>query len=85
MLCAITSPASIRWPGAGTVAPGPRLGTLQPLGSDVDSLVGEQESLRVALEETSGEAPPGSMGRPARVPCPACKRGGAPSVPGGSA
>ena len=33
---------------------GPDLGTLQPLGSDVDSLVGELESLRVALEETSG-------------------------------
>jgi hypothetical protein len=31
----------------------PDLGTLQPLGSDVDSLVGELESLRVALEETS--------------------------------
>jgi hypothetical protein len=32
----------------------PDLGTLQPLGTDVDSLVGELESLRVALEETSG-------------------------------
>jgi hypothetical protein len=32
---------------------GPDLGTLQPLGSDVDSLVGELESLRVALEETT--------------------------------
>jgi len=32
----------------------PDLGTLQPLGSDVDSLVGELESLRVALEETTG-------------------------------
>jgi hypothetical protein len=31
----------------------PDLGTLQPLGTDVDSLVGELESLRVALEETS--------------------------------
>lgn len=31
----------------------PDLGTLQPLGSDVDSLVGELESLRVALEETA--------------------------------
>ncbi len=31
----------------------PDAGTLQPLGSDVDSLVGELESLRVALEETS--------------------------------
>ncbi len=30
----------------------PDLGTLQPLGTDVDSLVGELESLRVALEET---------------------------------
>lgn len=33
---------------------GPDVGTLQPLGSDVDSLVGELESLRVALEETGG-------------------------------
>src|SRR5215210_7680394 len=33
---------------------GPDLGTLQPLGSDVDDLVGELETLRVALEETSG-------------------------------
>ena len=33
---------------------GPDLGTLQPLGSDVETLVGELESLRVALEETSG-------------------------------
>ncbi len=32
----------------------PDLGTLQPLGSDVDNLVGELESLRVALEETGG-------------------------------
>jgi len=32
----------------------PDVGTLQPLGSDVDSLVGELESLRVALEETGG-------------------------------
>ena len=32
----------------------PDLGTLQPLGSDVDNLVGELETLRVALEETSG-------------------------------
>lgn len=32
---------------------GPEVGTLQPLGSDVDDLVGELESLRVALEETS--------------------------------
>jgi len=31
----------------------PDLGTLQPLGSDVDSLVGELESLRLALEETA--------------------------------
>ena len=31
----------------------PDLGTLAPLGSDVDSLVGELESLRVALEETA--------------------------------
>lgn len=31
----------------------PEVGTLSPLGSDVDSLVGELESLRVALEETS--------------------------------
>ena len=31
----------------------PDLGTLQPLGSDVDTLVGELESLRVALEETA--------------------------------
>jgi len=31
----------------------PDLGTLKPLGTDVDSLVGELESLRVALEETS--------------------------------
>jgi hypothetical protein len=31
----------------------PDIGTLQPLGSDVDSLVGELESLRVALEETA--------------------------------
>jgi hypothetical protein len=30
----------------------PDLGSLQPLGSDVDSLVGELETLRVALEET---------------------------------
>ena len=30
----------------------PDVGTLQPLGSDVDSLVGELEALRVALEET---------------------------------
>ncbi len=29
------------------------LGTLQPLGSDVDSLVDELESLRVALDETT--------------------------------
>lgn len=33
---------------------GPDVGTLQPLGSDVDDLVGELESLRVALEETAG-------------------------------
>jgi hypothetical protein len=33
---------------------GPDMGTLQPLGSDVDNLVGELESLRVALEETAG-------------------------------
>ena len=33
---------------------GPDMGTLQPLGSDVDDLVGELESLRVALEETAG-------------------------------
>ena len=32
---------------------GPDLGTLQPLGTDVDTLVGELESLRVALEETA--------------------------------
>jgi hypothetical protein len=32
---------------------GPDLGTLQPLGSDVDDLVGELETLRVALEETT--------------------------------
>ena len=32
---------------------GPDMGSLQPLGSDVDSLVGELESLRVALEETT--------------------------------
>jgi hypothetical protein len=32
---------------------GPDMGTLQPLGSDVDDLVGELESLRVALEETA--------------------------------
>ena len=32
----------------------PDVGTLQPLGSDVDNLVGELESLRVALEETGG-------------------------------
>jgi hypothetical protein len=32
---------------------GPDVGTLQPLGSDVDDLVGELESLRVALEETT--------------------------------
>ena len=32
---------------------GPDMGTVQPLGSDVDSLVGELESLRVALEETT--------------------------------
>ncbi|MGI8809623.1 MAG: hypothetical protein ACR2KK_17625 [Acidimicrobiales bacterium] len=32
---------------------GPDLGTLQPLGTDVDSLVGELETLRVALEETT--------------------------------
>ena len=32
---------------------GSDMGTLQPLGSDVDGLVGELESLRVALEETS--------------------------------
>ena len=32
---------------------GPDMGTLQPLGTDVDSLVGELESLRVALEETT--------------------------------
>jgi hypothetical protein len=31
----------------------PDAGSLQPLGSDVDSLVGELETLRVALEETS--------------------------------
>jgi hypothetical protein len=31
----------------------PDAGTLLPLGSDVDSMVGELESLRVALEETS--------------------------------
>lgn len=30
------------------------MGSLQPLGSDVDSLVGELESLRVALDETAG-------------------------------
>jgi len=36
---------------------GPDLGTLQPLGSDVDSLVGELESLRAALEETGGGRP----------------------------
>jgi hypothetical protein len=34
---------------------GSDIGTLQPLGSDVDGLVGELESLRVALEETSRE------------------------------
>ena len=34
----------------------PDVGTLQPLGSDVDSLVGELESLRVALEEAGGGA-----------------------------
>ena len=32
---------------------GPDMGSLQPLGSDVDSLVGELETLRVALEETT--------------------------------
>ena len=32
----------------------PDVGTLQPLGSDVDSLVGELESLRLALDETGG-------------------------------
>ena len=32
---------------------GPEMGALQPLGTDVDSLVGELESLRVALEETA--------------------------------
>ena len=33
---------------------GPDVGTLHPLGTDVDSLVGGLESLRVALEETTG-------------------------------
>ena len=37
---------------------GPDLGTLQPLGTDVDSLVGELESLRVALEETRSGCTP---------------------------
>lgn len=32
----------------------PDMGSLQPLGTDVESLVGELESLRVALEETAG-------------------------------
>lgn len=31
----------------------PDMGSLQPLGTDVESLVGELESLRVALEETA--------------------------------
>ncbi|MDQ3897912.1 MAG: hypothetical protein M3326_11850, partial [Actinomycetota bacterium] len=37
---------------------GSDIGTLEPLGSDVDSLVGELESLRVALDETASASGP---------------------------
>ena len=32
------------------------IGALQPLGSDVENVVGELEALRQALEETGGQA-----------------------------